>query len=129
MFKRKRQVARVQDLMREDTTPQAAQRAAARPPAPQPDLEHLEAEVRYHRDRLRLYRQRVVSAKPTSPTRLRELERVAAAAVERLQNARRGLTETARCACRPGRLQREPSHVGLPASLPCARLDLIQGSE
>ena len=87
MFKRKRQVARVQDLMREDTTPRRAEPPPV-PPAPQPDLEHLEAEVRYHRDRLRLYRQRIVSAKPTSPSRLRELERVSAAAVERLRTAR-----------------------------------------
>ena len=88
MFKRKRQVERVQDLMREDTTPRRAEPPPV-PPAPQPDFEHLEAEARYHGDRLRLYRQRIISAKPTSPTRLRELERVAAAAVERLRNARR----------------------------------------
>ena len=89
MFKRKRQVARVRDLMREDSTPRREEPSPV-PPAPQPDLEHLEAEVRYHRDRLRLYRQRVVSAKPTDPVRLRELERVADAAVERLETARRG---------------------------------------
>jgi|SoiMethySBSTD1v2_1073268.scaffolds.fasta_scaffold4635655_1 hypothetical protein len=87
MFKRKRQVARVRDLLREDTR---REEPSPVPPAPQPDLEHLEAEVRYHRDRLRLYRQRVVSAKPTSPARLHELERVADAAVERLETARRG---------------------------------------
>ena len=88
MFKRNRQVARVRDLMREDSTPRREEPSPV-PPAPQPDLEHLEAEVRYHRDRLRLYRQRVVSAKPSSPARLRELERVADAAVERLESARR----------------------------------------
>jgi hypothetical protein len=88
MFKRKRQVARVRELMREDSTPRREEPSPV-PPAPQPDLEHLEAEVRYHRDRLRLYRQRIVSAKPTSPARLRELERVADAAVERLKSARR----------------------------------------
>ena len=87
MFKRKRQVARVRDLMREDTT--RRDDPSPVPPAPQPDLEHLEAEARYHRDRLRLYRPRTVSAKPTSPTRLRELEQVAAAADERLRSARR----------------------------------------
>jgi hypothetical protein len=86
MFKRKRQVARVRDLMREDPRPEEPSPV---PPAPQPDLEHLEAEVRYHRDRLRLYRQRIVSAKPTSPARLHELERVADAAVDRLETARR----------------------------------------
>ena len=88
MFKRKRQVARVRDLLREDSTPRREEESPV-PPAPQPDLEHLEAEVRYHRDRVRLYRQRVVSAKPTSPARLHELERVADAAVERLETARR----------------------------------------
>ena len=88
MFKRKRQVARVRDLLREDAAPRREEPSPV-PPAPQPDLEHLEAEARYHRDRLRLYRQRVVSAKPTSPDRLRELERVAASAEERLQTARR----------------------------------------
>jgi hypothetical protein len=88
MFKRKRQVARVRDLMREDSTPRRDDPPAVAP-APQPDLEHLEAEARYHRDRLRLYRQRTVSSKPTSPTRLRELERVADAADERLRSARR----------------------------------------
>jgi hypothetical protein len=87
MFKRQRQVARVRDLMRDDAPPRHAEPPV--PPAPQPDLEHLEAEVRYHRDRLQLYRQRTVSSKPTSPGRLRELERVFAAAVERLRNARR----------------------------------------
>jgi hypothetical protein len=87
MFKRQRQVTRVRDLMRED----AARRRAEPSPASAPpqDLERLEADVRYHRDRLRLYRQRIFSAKATSPVRLRELERVAAAAVERLRNARR----------------------------------------
>jgi hypothetical protein len=88
MFKRKRQVARVRDLMREDA-PRRHTEPPPVPPAPQPDLEHLEAEVRYHRDRLRLYRQRIVSSRPSSPARLRELERVAAAAVERLKTARR----------------------------------------
>ncbi len=88
MFKRKRQVARVRDLMREDSTERREEPSPV-PPAPQPDLEHLEAEARYHRDRVRLYRQRTVSAKPTSPERLRELERVADAAVERLETARR----------------------------------------
>ena len=70
MFKRQRQVARVRDVMRADATRRRAE--------PAPDLEHLEAEMRYHRDRLRLYRQRFVGAKPTSPVRLRELERLAA---------------------------------------------------
>jgi len=54
----------------------------------EPDLSILEAEARYHRDRLALYRARALSAKPTSPGRLRELERAAASAEARLQHAR-----------------------------------------
>jgi hypothetical protein len=51
-------------------------------------LDTLEAEARYHRDRLALYRARVYANKPTSATRLRELERTAAAADARLAHAR-----------------------------------------
>jgi hypothetical protein len=51
------------------------------------DLPQLEAEARHHRDRLALYRARVVSARPTSPARLRELERISAAADARLRHA------------------------------------------
>jgi len=53
------------------------------------ELEHLEAEARYHRDRLALYRARFLSARPASPTRLRELERISQAADARLLYARR----------------------------------------
>jgi hypothetical protein len=52
-------------------------------------LEQLEAEARYHRDRLALYRARVYGAKPTSLTRLRELERTSAGADARLAHAKR----------------------------------------
>jgi hypothetical protein len=51
------------------------------------NLETLNAEARYHRDRLALYRARVYAGKPTSATRLRELERTAAAAATRLAHA------------------------------------------
>ena len=65
-----------------------------RPPEPRRDaeLERLEAEARYHRDRFNLYHARVVSGSsvPTSATRLRELERTATAATERLAHARQG---------------------------------------
>jgi maleate cis-trans isomerase len=44
--------------------------------------------VRYHHDRLTLYRARVYNSKPTQ-TRLRELERTSAAADERLRHASR----------------------------------------
>ena len=61
------------------------------PPRPDHDLEQLVAEARYHQDRFQLYRARVISGSSTatSPTRLRELERTATAAAERLAHARR----------------------------------------
>ncbi len=74
----------------EEAAPPAPPRR--RPPAPPRDaeLERLEAEARYHRDRFNLYHARVVSGSsvPTSATRLRELERTATAAAERLAHAR-----------------------------------------
>jgi hypothetical protein len=48
----------------------------------------LEAEARYHRERLALYRARVYNSKPTSVVRLRELERTSRAADARLRTAR-----------------------------------------
>jgi hypothetical protein len=51
-------------------------------------LGQLEAEERYHRERLDLYRARSYGSKPTSPARLRELERIWAAAKARLTHAR-----------------------------------------
>ena len=56
----------------------------------EPDVSMLEAEARYHRARLALYRARVLSAKPTSSGRLQELERTAAGADARLRHARGG---------------------------------------
>ncbi|HYI18065.1 MAG TPA: hypothetical protein VD836_05120 [Solirubrobacteraceae bacterium] len=55
------------------------------------ELEQLEAEARYHRERFDLYRARVTSGSSaaTSLTRLRELERTATGAADRLANARR----------------------------------------
>ena len=55
------------------------------------ELERLEAEARYHRDRYDLYRARVMSGSTmaTSLTRLRELERTATGATDRLAHARR----------------------------------------
>ena len=64
---------------------------APRRPAPPPgdDLLELEAQARYHRDRLALYRARVVTARPASLTQLRDLQRASEAADERLRHARR----------------------------------------
>ena len=53
-----------------------------------PDLSQLEAEERYHRERLDLYRARSYGSKPTSPAQLRELERIWEAAKARLTHAR-----------------------------------------
>jgi len=75
-------------------TQPAAERAEPRvapaesaPMAP-PDLVQLEAEERYHRERLALYRARSYGSRPTSPTRLRELGRIWEAAKARLTHAR-----------------------------------------
>jgi hypothetical protein len=56
-----------------------------------PDLERLQAEARYHQERLDLYRARALSgsSRPFSQTRLRALEREATSARERLAHARR----------------------------------------
>ena len=58
---------------------------------PDHDLEQLAAEARYHRERFQLYRARVISGSSmaTSPARLRELERIATGAQERLAHAKR----------------------------------------
>ena len=73
-------------------TPVARTRSRPSPPATQdPRIEQLAAEAQYHRDRFELHRARVISASPTAttPGRLRELERTADAAQERLATARR----------------------------------------
>jgi hypothetical protein len=62
------------------------------PPARPPeisDLSDLEAQARYHRERLALYRARMQGSQPTSASRLRELERASDEAEERLSTARR----------------------------------------
>jgi hypothetical protein len=45
----------------------------------------LRAEARYHRERLALYRARAYGSDTTTPRRLRELERAAAQAEQRLR--------------------------------------------
>ncbi len=103
MMKRARLLAAVRDGMRssrrrhelEDHPPVAV---SPRPTLPRPEaqghddeLERLTHEARYHRDRFDLYHARVVSGSSTatSLTRLRELERTATAASDRLAQARR----------------------------------------
>ena len=101
-MKRRRLLAAVRERMRHNatvrTTEDRAPAARSEPPRPvEPDLEleQLGAEARYHRDRFDLYRARVISGSstPTSPARLRELERTATAAEERLAHARRRSSE------------------------------------
>lgn len=50
-------------------------------------LEELRAEARFARERLDLYRARAYGMRPVDPARLRELERAADAAAERLRHA------------------------------------------
>ena len=66
--------------------PPAVRRSVAPVGLPAPDLQELEAQARYHRDRLALYRARVLSAKPASAARMRELERASTAADARLRH-------------------------------------------
>ena len=70
----------------------------AREHAHDDELERLTEEARYHRDRFDLYHARVVSGSSaaTSLTRLRELERTATAASDRLAQARRTRRRDAR---------------------------------
>jgi hypothetical protein len=51
-------------------------------------IDELEADARYARERLDLYRAKTYGPRPTSPARLRELERAAEGAAERLRRAR-----------------------------------------
>jgi hypothetical protein len=50
-------------------------------------LDELRAQARFHRERRDLYRARTYGPRETSPTRLRELERAADLAEERLRHA------------------------------------------
>jgi hypothetical protein len=51
-------------------------------------IEDLEAEARYARERLELYRAKAYGPRPTSATRMRELERAHEGAAARLRAAR-----------------------------------------
>lgn len=52
------------------------------------DLLRLEAETRHAQDRYRIYRAKTYGPKPTDPAHLRELERVAQHAEQRLRRVR-----------------------------------------
>jgi hypothetical protein len=51
-------------------------------------IDDLAAEARYARERLDLYRAKMYGSRPTSMTRMRELERTAEGAEQRLRRAR-----------------------------------------
>ena len=105
-MRRRSLLAAVRDRMRHRATAQAqrgrhgdpasrGERARQRPGPARSSLtsgsSSSTAEARYHRDRFDLYRARMISgsSSATSPGRLRELERTAVAAEERLAHARR----------------------------------------
>jgi hypothetical protein len=50
-------------------------------------LEELKADARYHRERRDLYRAKMHGPRPTSPVRLRELDRACALSESRLRRA------------------------------------------
>lgn len=52
------------------------------------ELDRLVAEARHHRQRFDLYRARVYSSRPTSDSRLRELQRICEGAEARLAAAK-----------------------------------------
>lgn len=54
-------------------------------------IEHLRVEARYARERLDLYRAKMYGTRPTTMTRLRELERMSEGASQRLQQAEQEL--------------------------------------
>ena len=60
---------------------------AARDVADSSRIEELRAEARYHRERYDLYRAKMYGPRPTTMTRLRELERAHQGAEARLRHA------------------------------------------
>jgi hypothetical protein len=54
-------------------------------------IEDLRVEARYARERLDLYRAKMYGSRPTTMTRLRELERMSEGASQRLQRAEQEL--------------------------------------
>jgi hypothetical protein len=52
-------------------------------------IEELQAQARYYRERLQLYRARIYGSRPTIGARLREIERLSEYADRRLRHAER----------------------------------------
>ena len=61
---------------------------ARRTESPTSSLEYLAAEARYHRQRYDLYRAKVYGGRPTSDTRMRELQRLSESAESRFNAAK-----------------------------------------
>jgi hypothetical protein len=59
-------------------------------------LDELEAEARYHRERLDLYKAKTYGPRATSDSRLRELERMDRGAASRLRRAQQAQTAAAK---------------------------------
>ena len=57
-------------------------------------IDDLRADARYARERYDLYRAKVYGSRPTSMTRLRELERISEAAAARLRHAEQARGQT-----------------------------------
>jgi hypothetical protein len=64
-----------------------------------PRIEELQADARYHRERCALYRAKMYGLRPTTLTRLRELERAHRGAETRLRRAK---DAESRSSYRPG---------------------------
>jgi hypothetical protein len=60
---------------------------------PSQDIEQLEAQARYHRERLELYRARIYGSRPTTAAGLRERERLYEHAERRLRRAQEQETD------------------------------------
>lgn len=60
---------------------------------PSNEIEQLEAQARYHRERLALYRARINSSRPATAAGLRERERLCEHAERRLRRAREQETD------------------------------------
>ena len=61
---------------------------SSRQPPPVAGLQELEAEARYARQRYDLYRAKAYSGRPTTPSRMRDLQRACESAETRLAAAR-----------------------------------------
>ena len=59
-------------------------------------IEELQAEARYHRERFDLYKAKTYGPRPTSDSRLRDLERRHQGAESRLRRAQREVAEAGR---------------------------------